>query len=141
MELDPQHPVTQHGEACHGPSVTMEGIEVAIKQENFFTAADGAFGAAMRFDGTSLPPADDTSLALLTFCVLSLDNGFTVVGQSACVSRSNFDPEKGKVYAREDAIRKVWPLLGFRLADELDRKARAYPYDPRTEAMDGGRLG
>lgn len=123
------------GDASAAPSVTIEQINNAIEFEDYFTAADGAFGAAMRRDGTALPPSDFTSLALLTFCVLSLDNGFTVVGQSACVSRANFDAEKGRQYAREDAVRKMWPLLGFRLADQLARPA-APPLSDADAAAD-----
>lgn len=63
----------------------------------------------------------ETPLALLTFCVLVLRNGFTVTGESACASPENFNPEIGRKIARENAINKVWPLLGFRLRDELAR--------------------
>ena len=56
---------------------------------------------------------------LLTFCVLVLRNGFTVTGESACASPENFNAEIGRRIARENAINKVWPLLGFRLRDRL----------------------
>ena len=55
----------------------------------------------------------------LTICVLALRNGFSVVGQSACVDPAEFDPEKGKELAFQDARSKVWAFLGFRLADNL----------------------
>jgi len=54
-----------------------------------------------------------------TICLLTLDNGYTVRGESSCVCPENFDAALGEQYAREDAERKVWPLLGFRLADTL----------------------
>lgn len=98
--------------------VTPADIEAEIVGECYFTAADGAFGAAMRLDGTSLPP-DDLPLNLLTFCVLVLRNGFTVTGESACASPENFNAEIGRRIARENAVDKVWPLLGFRLRDKL----------------------
>jgi hypothetical protein len=56
-------------------------------------------------------------LALLTFCVLILRNGFTVTGESACASPENFDAEIGRQIARKKAVEKVWPLLGFRLRE------------------------
>ena len=56
-----------------------------------------------------------------TICILSLSNGFKVLGQSACVDPANYDPEKGKSLAAEDAFEKVWPLEGYLLAEELSQ--------------------
>jgi hypothetical protein len=53
--------------------------------------------------------------------VLVLRNGFTVTGESACASPENFDAEIGRKIARQNAVAKVWPLLGFRLRDSLAR--------------------
>jgi len=57
---------------------------------------------------------------VLTVCVLQLTNGFTVVGESACVSPENFDAELGQHIARRNAREKIWPLEGYRLRCELD---------------------
>lgn len=54
-----------------------------------------------------------------TVCQLTLDNGFTAEGLSACVSIENFNAEKGNAAARERALDQVWMLLGFRLRDRL----------------------
>lgn len=62
-----------------------------------------------------------------TICLLYLDNGYTVRGEASCVDAANFNSEIGKKFAREDAERKVWPLLGFRLADQLSRIPRLPP--------------
>ena len=59
------------------------------------------------------------ALSLLTFCVLVLRNGFTVTGESACASPENFDAELGRKIARQNAVAKVWPLLGFALKERL----------------------
>ena len=61
-----------------------------------------------------LPP-----LGLLTFCVLVLKNGFTVTGESACASPENFDAELGRKIARQNAVQKIWPLMGYALKCEL----------------------
>lgn len=61
------------------------------------------------------------ALNTLTICVLVLRNGFTVIGHSACASPENFNAEIGRRIARENAEREIWPLLGFRLRDELAR--------------------
>jgi len=55
----------------------------------------------------------------LTVCCLTLKNGFTVTGESACASPENFDAEIGRKVAHSNAREKLWPLLGFRLKDQL----------------------
>ena len=63
--------------------------------------------------------ADLAALDLLTFCVLVLRNGFTVTGESACASPENFDPEIGRNIARQNAVQKIWPLMGYELHTKL----------------------
>ena len=109
-----------------GPRVTPADIEANIASEHYFTARDGRLGALTNesYVGRERPVEGDADLAplgLLTFCVLVLKNGFTVTGESACASPENFNAEIGRRIARENAINKVWPLLGFRLRDELAR--------------------
>jgi hypothetical protein len=55
----------------------------------------------------------------LTLCLLTLENGTVVVGESACADPANFDQAKGEKYAREDAIEKVWPREGYLLKQRL----------------------
>ena len=103
--------------ASAAPRVTPADIEAAIVSEHYFTAEEGVQGALAKTRpdlGVEVPP-----LSLLTFCVLVLRNGFTVTGESACVSRENFDAEIGRKVARENAISKMWPLLGYALKDKL----------------------
>ena len=61
-----------------------------------------------------------------TICQLTLidngDSGFTVEGQSACVSKSNYDKALGEKIAREDALNKVWMLLGYQVAVQLQKQ-------------------
>ena len=59
------------------------------------------------------------SLNLLTFCVLVLENEFTVIGESACASPENSDPELGKKIAKDNAINKIWLLEGYLLKEQL----------------------
>jgi len=54
-----------------------------------------------------------------------LKNGFTVTGESACVSAENFDAEIGRQIARQKAIEKVWPLMGYALRNTLHQQAQA----------------
>ena len=102
------------------PRVTPAQIQTKIKKEFYFTANEGVYG------NTFLNSPEETKifvhqdpLKLLTFCVLVLDNGFTVTGESACASPENFDPEIGKKIAKDNAIQKVWALEGYLLKEQL----------------------
>ena len=103
------------------PRITPADIEANIASEHYFTASQGATFGATDVAGTPNEGYPPSALNLLTFCVLVLKNGFTVTGESACASPENFNAEIGRRIARENAINKVWPLLGFRLRDELAR--------------------
>ena len=58
----------------------------------------------------------------LTVCCLTLANGFTVTGESACASPSNFNREIGEKIAFENARNKVWALEGYLLKQKLHSK-------------------
>lgn len=58
----------------------------------------------------------------LTICVITMVNGFHVVGTSAPASPSNFDESVGERYAFDDAFKKLWPLEGYLLKDRLHRE-------------------
>lgn len=104
------------------PRVTPTDVEAAIASEHYFTANDGVQGANYEvFGGGTIQlgkPGPET-LDLLTFCVLVLRNGFTVTGESACASPENFDAALGRKIARQNAVAKVWPLLGYALRERL----------------------
>ena len=102
------------------PRVTPADIEANITSAFYFTAAQGAEKAA-RDNGSYAAgsPAEGLALGLLTFCVLVLRNGFTVTGESACASPESFDAEIGRKIARQNAVQKIWPLLGFALKERL----------------------
>ena len=108
--------------ADKGPRVTPAALKDEIVSEHYFTAADGVIGQqAIKTIEDAWDIEAPAPLHLLTFCVLVLRNGFTVVGHSACASPANFNAEIGRRIARENAEREIWPLLGFRLRDELAR--------------------
>ena len=52
-------------------------------------------------------------------CELILRNGFSVRGESACVSKANFNEEIGRKISFDDARNKVWMLEGYLLQDRL----------------------
>lgn len=88
------------------PRITPADIDAAVVGEQFHV-----------FPGT-----------MLTVCCLTLTNGFTVTGESACASPENFDAEIGQRVARAAAKQKIWPLLGFRLRDHLVSAAAAFKF-------------
>ena len=109
--------------------VTPADIEANIVSEHYFTAGDGYAGAlsiseefAEKQDAERVinPPEQ---LDLLTFCVLVLRNGFTVTGESACASPENFDADIGRKVARQSAVQKIWPLMGYELRSKLAAQA------------------
>ena len=55
----------------------------------------------------------------LTVCCLHLENGFTVLGESACASPENFDAELGQKIAKDNAKNKIWALEGYALRNKL----------------------
>lgn len=103
------------------PRVTPDSIKAAIVTEHYFTASDGVLGRlyAESEDGDIGDGGAPVALSLLTFCVLVLRNGFTVMGKSACASPENFDANIGRKIARDDAISQVWPLEGYLLKEAL----------------------
>lgn len=60
----------------------------------------------------------------VTICLLTMANGFSVMGKSACVNPHNFDAAVGRKFAYEDAVEQLWPLEGYLLAEELFHEAR-----------------
>jgi len=105
------------------PRITPADIEANIASEHYFTALQGTrmegldnvADGVIRRDVHPLRP----ELGLLTFCVLVLANGFTVTGESACASPENFDAELGRKIARQNAVQKIWPLMGYELRTSL----------------------
>ena len=104
------------------PRVTPADIAANIYQELYFSAADGVLGEEINRDGPT--SVHDKSLKLLTFCVLVLRNGFTVTGESACASPENYNADIGRKIARENAIQKVWPLMGYQLKEQLYQRTQ-----------------
>ncbi len=77
------------------PSVTPQRVDEVIVGEDYHV-----------YPGTNL-----------TVCCLTLANGFTVTGESACASPDNFDTELGRKIARDNAKQKIWALEGYLLRD------------------------
>lgn len=98
------------------PRVKLSDIEAAIATRYTFTAGQAV--AALLGPASVVPP-----LALLTVCILVMRNGFVVIGKSAPASPENFNRELGDKFAYEDAVRQLWPLMGYALRDRLGGQA------------------
>lgn len=92
------------------PRVTLKDIEDNISQEHIFTAYNA-------LEGMGHPNHPD--MKLLTICLMRMKNGYIVIGKSAPASPENFNAELGSKFAREDAIRQLWPVMGYALRDRL----------------------
>lgn len=57
----------------------------------------------------------------LTVCCLTLQNGFTVTGESACADPAEFDETVGRKIAMDKALDKIWMLLGYTLKEQMYR--------------------
>ena len=99
------------------PRVTPADLEANVIDELYFTARDASIGLDVSPDDRPMTAAQ--AHRLLTFCVLTLRNGFTVTGESACASPENFDAGLGKKIARANAVNKIWPLMGYALKEQL----------------------
>lgn len=96
------------------PRVRLQDIENNIAARYDFTA-----DKAIDFAIGTLPELPDKALRLLSICLLVMKNGFTIIGKSAPASPENFNADLGKKLAYEDAVRQLWPLMGFALRERL----------------------
>jgi len=56
---------------------------------------------------------------VLTVCVITTQNGFTVTGESACASPENYNEEVGNKLAYDEAFGKLYGLEGYLLKEQL----------------------
>lgn len=99
------------------PRITPDDIEANIASVHYVMASDAiqhARAVHEHKDGWFLGATQ-----YLTMCVSQLKNGFTVTGESACASPENFNAEIGRRVARENAVAKIWPLMGYQLKQNL----------------------
>ena len=55
----------------------------------------------------------------MTLCVMTLHNGYTVTGESACINDEAFDEEEGAQMAYRKALDKIWGLEAYRTLCEV----------------------
>lgn len=55
----------------------------------------------------------------LTICIITVENGFTFRGESACADPNNFNKETGRHWAYKDAFSKLWMPEGYLLKEKM----------------------
>lgn len=63
--------------------------------------------------------ADYLTHGITTIAVLTLSNGFKVIGHSTPAAPENYAKDIGERYAFDNAFKQLWPLLGFELRQRL----------------------
>ncbi|CAB1222464.1 Gp49 family protein [Acinetobacter bouvetii] len=89
--------------------------------EDKIVAVRWVFGSELTPDRFAEGHENDKSTDCLTLCIITLQNGYTVTGQSACISREVYDVEVGKELAYKNAFRQIWALEGYLLKERLFR--------------------
>lgn len=72
-------------------------------------------------------------------CQLTLKNGYTIDGKSACVSKENFNQEIGNKIARQNAREKIWELEGYLLKEKLNHQIKIQEQFA-SQGVDPGKL-
>ena len=94
------------------PSLQGEMLDKAIAEVPYEKVTkDSIEGKIAKIDYMVLP--DST----VTLCNITLKNGYSVRGESACVDPRNFNIDIGKGLAYKQAFDKIWPLEGYLLAE------------------------
>ena len=81
------------------PRITLEDIENSVVAEAYYIFPD----------------------TTVTICLLTLKNGFNVMGESACASPENFDKAVGRKVSLANAKSKIWVLEGYLLKEKLSK--------------------
>lgn len=68
----------------------------------------------------------------LTICVITLKNGFTVTGESACVDPKKYDKAIGEDFAFQNAFNKAWSFMGYALVDHEHKNRKKVSYKDRV---------
>ena len=100
----------------NAPRLTPDHIDSKIKAVEYILPRD----VCKRDNGVEVFDAP-LPLQTLTFCILTLENGFTVTGESACASPENYNQEIGQKIAYDNAVNKIWPLEGYLLKEQLSK--------------------
>jgi len=66
----------------------------------------------------------------VTICSITLENGYSVRGESACVDPAGYVESVGRDLAYQNAFDKIWPLEGYLLVEQRHLAKNAARYHP-----------
>jgi len=93
---------------------------VAVAPRVKLSDIEGAIGSVHYNTGdVAFPDSEVPVTHVLTLCLVVMKNGFCFIGKAAPASPDNFNRDLGRKFAYEDAIRQIWPMMGFALRDRL----------------------
>lgn len=105
MWLDPV--LCEKKEEPAAPTITYESIKKKIRNVQYWESPSGK----------------------ATVCELTLENGFTVRGESAVVCKENFKKDVGRKIAYDNAVDKIWALEGYLLQEILYQASKKIKED------------
>ncbi len=105
MSLQQEDDICAEGRTA--PRVSLQDIESSIAAVHYRSGAE------------CIGHTNASILRILTVCFVIMENGFIVIGKAAPASPDNYDAKLGEKLAYEDAVRQIWPLMGFELRQRL----------------------
>lgn len=96
------------------PDVSDAGIEARLRAKAGRRVTNSQVEENIADSYYHIPPG-----STLTICVLTLQNGFTVTGESACADPAMFDADIGRKLAFEQAKNKIWAVMGYHLKQQM----------------------
>lgn len=97
----------QREEVQPAPTITYESIKKKIRNAQYWESPSGK----------------------ATVCEITLENGFTVRGESAVVCKENFKKDVGRKIAYDNAVDKIWMLEGYLLQEKLYQASKKIKED------------
>lgn len=110
-----------------GDRVSLADIDANIAEVHFMNLENALFKT-----GAIKGPLGTHPSAVYTYCIIVMKNGYVVDGYSAAADPANYDAKIGQQFAYDQAIKKIWPLLGFQLRDKLYERSQFGTGSPET---------
>jgi hypothetical protein len=99
-------------------------LQEEIACEVYFTAAHGTKGV-----GLAIEESLKNHLQRITFCVITLRNGFVLTGRSVCSPADKYDAKLGRELARKDAARQAGAFFEFQYHQDILDMGALLAYD------------
>lgn len=101
--------------------LTLKDLDFDNKIENELVAL-GADAPRLKPESLELKIIEEKYIKLserMMICILILENGYEVIGESSCIDPKNFDEGIGKQVSKQNAINKFWPIEGYLLKEKI----------------------